>query len=128
MAVLTHAHMPPTSAYRPRSLDYLALTTTHRAQAAATLTNLGIDTDGHTTDDGGWPDPAYRTAISAATAAHLGMHLPTGHELALCHTCLTLGSAQDMREGPDGAWRCTQPDPHGNACHTLYATEHELDE
>ncbi|HEY5834940.1 hypothetical protein [Streptomyces sp.] len=126
MAVLTHARIPATTAYQPHSLDYLALNPAQREQAARTLADLGIDTDGATTGDDGCPDPTYRASISATTAHTLGMHLPCGHELALCHDCLTLGSAQHMRQGPDGAWRCTQPDPHGHACHTLYAAEHEL--
>lgn len=125
--LMTHAQTRPS--YRPHSLDFLALDHTQRAAAAHTLADLGIDTDGTAlTDTDGNPDPAFRTLISAVTASELGMSLTAGHELALCHDCLTLGDAQDMCQGPDGAWRCAEPDPHGYACHTAYAAAYELDQ
>lgn len=124
MSVMT----PAQTTYRPRDVDYLALDPARRDRVDATLRDLGIDTNGYAHDDAGIPAPAYRAAISAATAQQISMALPAGHEIALCADCLTINDAQVMRECADGGWRCDDDtDPFGNACAQRHARDYEQD-
>lgn len=120
---MTHA---PNQGNRPHSADYLALNPAQRNRVHNVLRDLGIDTDGHTLDDG-VPTLTYRAAISAQLAAEVGIHLAHGHEIALCTDCLTIADAEDMREGTDGGWRCDVLDPFETSCHAVYARQYEQD-
>lgn len=117
MAVMTHAQIHTATA---RSVDFHDLSTNQRALVTNTLAELGIE-DGYLADHDGHPDVTYRTALSAATAATIGLHLPDGHELARCADCDTLGSANDMRVCDDNAIRCTLGAPDTDAtCLSTY--------
>lgn len=128
MSVITHAQTTTTGGYQPRDADYLALNPAQQALVTTTLRDLGIDNTGYNTGDTGIPAPAYRAAISTTAAQQIGMHLPAGHEIALCADCLTISDAHLMRQCADDAWRCDDDtDPFGNSCAQRYARQYEQD-
>jgi len=125
MSVITAT---PTRSRGPRhTINSRTLTAQTNLIVHHVLAELGIDDAGYTsTDTPGSPDPAYRAAISAATAYRLGIHLRHGHEITKCADCGDIADADTMREGADGGWRCTDALPNGDSCNGLYETEYGI--
>lgn len=121
MSVLTHARNQATGPLHDAVSTY-DLTSEQRRRLDDILWHLGIE-DGHVTNGGGIPDLGLRRAYSAAAAADIGLRLAPGAEIAQCHTCRTIASADHMSECDDAAWRCTTP-RRGPSCAARYLDEH----
>jgi hypothetical protein len=114
MSVLDHARTHAPAAPLARTVAYSSLGPHQRERVNTALAELGIE-DGRTIASG-ITDPVLRALHSELTALHIGLRLPYGDELAQCADCSDIGSANDMNECDDGAWRCTIGDPDGYTC------------